>query len=151
MSVLRTWICKNQLCAQEFDSWESNPACPQCECVRVEWCPRGGHIAGISKGADAEFRALTEAFKMTDLHSAARDERAKPKLVQRPVDSQGAVHDFGGFAARIDPSVGAQCVPTANNVNVKASLGVGNKLGPGALGLPSVQSATTFDASHRGK
>jgi hypothetical protein len=122
--ILRTWLCQNRMCSSEFDSWERNPECPTCGCVRVEWCPRGGHIAGISKGADAEFRALADAFKMDDFHSAARGEAAKKRHVGKPVDPRAPVHDFGGFAAPVDMTQ-ATCVPAANKINFKTSLATG--------------------------
>ena len=147
MAVIRTWACCN--CGREFDSWEPYPECPACECVRVTWVPGGGHIAGISRSGDAEFRALADVFKLDDLRSARRDEAAK---ITRTSPTGGTPHNFGGgFIATIDPSQGAQCVPTANKVNFKVGAEVGRALGSGQLGLPSVQSRTAIEGTHRGK
>jgi len=146
--VIRSWQCQNSRCQKAFDSWEPNPACPSCKCVRVGWIPGGGHIAGTVKAADAELRALADVFRMTDMHSAQEGRGAK-KVAQQPQTS-GQVHTFaGGFAANINPSAGAQCVPTANNFNVKVHATPGNALGPGALGLPSVRTNTAIQATHK--
>ena len=152
MGVIRTWVCC--ACGREFDSWESYPICPVCECVRVNWKPGGGHIAGVSRTGDAEFKALADAFKLDDLHSAKRGEAAKVINNPQPAYANGVFgtpHDFGGFVANIDPTKGAQCVPVTNKINFKAKVEVGRSLGAGQLGVPSVQSHTTIDSSHRPK
>jgi len=148
MGVIRTWVCLN--CSQEFDSWESNPACPSCECVRVSWVPGGGHIAGVSRSGDAEFRALADVFRLDDLHSAKQGESAKIMRTPPP-QTGGTPHDFGGFVANIDPNAGAQCLPAANKINFKARAEIGRSLGGGQLGAPSVQSVTGMDSSYRPK
>ena len=146
--IIRTWGCLN--CGHQFDSWDRAPECPDCECARVSWVPGGGHIAGISRRGDAEFKALADVFKLDDLKSAKRGEAAK--IVKAPQSPAGGTpHDFGGFVANINPNVGAQCVPVANKVNFKATAEVGRANGRGALGLPSVQSATQIDSTHRPK
>jgi hypothetical protein len=152
MGVIRTWGCLN--CGREFDSWEANPACPACECLRVTWVPGGGHIAGVSRSGDAEFKALADVFRLDDLKSARRDEAAKIVREQQPPYANsvfGTPHDFGGFVANINPNVGSQCVPVANKINFKAKAEVGRALGGGQLGMPSVQSNTTIDSSYRPK
>ena len=58
--IIRSWQCLNARCKRRFEAWEPNPACPSCKCVRVDWVPGGGHIAGTAKAADAELRALLE-------------------------------------------------------------------------------------------
>ena len=152
MGVIRTWVCLN--CSQEFDSWESNPACPSCECVRVSWVPGGGHIAGVSRSGDAEFRALADVFRLDDLHSAKAGEAAKKIENPQPAYANGVFgtpHDFGGFVANIDPNAGSQCLPAANKINFKTKAEIGRALGGGQLGAPSVQSATGIDHSYRPK
>jgi hypothetical protein len=126
MSVIRSWLCLNHICTNAFDSWDANPSCPACHGVRVQWVPGGGHMGGTAKACDAEFRALTDAFRMTDLHSAARGEAAKPKLVQKP--NKGATHTFaGGFTAPVDMTQ-SQCVPTSNNISFKTAAAIGKQL-----------------------
>jgi len=150
MAVLRTWGCLN--CHAEFDSWESAPECPACECLRVTWVPKGGHIAGVSRSGDAEFKALADVFRLDDLRSAKAGESAKiVRAPQQTSPANGSPHDFGGFVANINPNLGSQCVPTANRVNFKTTATIGQQLGAGALGLPSVKSATAIDSSHRPK
>jgi hypothetical protein len=152
MGVIRTWGCLN--CSREFDSWEAAPSCPDCECVRVNWVPGGGHIAGVSRSGDAEFKALADIFKLDDLHSAKVGEAAKKINDPQPKYANsvfGTPHDFGGFVANINPNAGAQCLPVANRINFKATAEVGRSFGGGQLGLPTVQSATTIDSSHRPK
>ena len=145
MGVIRTWGCLN--CGREFDSWEPNPACPACECLRVTWVPGGGHIAGVSRSGDAEFRALADVFKLDDLKSAKRDESAKVTYIPRAAGSN-TPHDFGGFVAAVNPNAGAQCVPVINKVNFKVGAEVGRSLGGGQLGMPSVKSRTAVEAIH---
>ena len=147
MGVIRTWGCLN--CGREFDSWEPNPACPACECLRVTWVPGGGHIAGVSRSGDAEFRALADVFRLDDLKSAKRDEATK--ITSTPSPQGGTPHDFGGFVANVNPNLGSQCVPVSNKINFKAKAEVGRSFGGGQLGLPSVQSATVIDSTHRPK
>lgn len=151
MPVIRSWICQNSRCAELFDSWESNPACPKCRCVRVSWCPGGGHMGGHAKAADADLRALAEHFSLDNMNSASRDRGAKIIKHQPPAArTPGNVHTFaGGFTAAINPAQGAQCVPTANHFDMKVKATPGNKLGPGALGMPAVQSRTVVEAAHK--
>lgn len=151
MGILRTWRCLNRACGQTFDSWEPNPSCTNCQCVRVDWQPAGGHIGSASRGADKELRALADVFKMTDMNSTDRDRGAKKVSLPPPQPASGPVHTFaGGFSAAINPAAGAQCVPTANKIDYRIKAEPGNRLGPGALGMPGVQAGTTIEASHRG-
>lgn len=151
MSVIRSWACLNKRCNRAFDSWDPNPACPDCKSVRVQWTPGGGHIAGTAKSCDADLRALADCFKLENMNSASRDRGAKivkPQPTAKP--NGGNVHTFaGGFSAAINPAQGAQCVPTANNFDMKVKATPGNRLGPGALGMPSVQSHTAVEATHK--
>jgi hypothetical protein len=155
--IIRSWICENRMCAAWFDSYNPNPECPKCKCVRVSWRPNGGHIGGAAKGADKELRALADIFRMGDINSAEAGRGAKKVSLPPPPPNSGPAMNFGGFAAVVDPGSsrtsenpsGAQCVPTANNFNVKTRAGVGQALGPGALGLPSVRTNTIVEATHK--
>lgn len=149
--ILRSWGCLNTRCAASFTSPEPNPSCPTCGCVRVNWIPGGGHIGGTAKAADKELQALVDIFKLPDINSAERGRGAKKIATQPVVDKKsGPIHQFApGFATVVTPGAGPMCVPSAQNVNFKAKIGTGVALGPGRLGLPAVQSATSFDASHR--
>ena len=149
--IIRTWICGNSRCNTTFDSWEPNPSCPTCKCVRVSWCPAGGHIGNGARGADKELRALADVFRMSDMNSTDRGTGAKKvNLPSAPAPNSGPVHTFaGGFSANINPAAGAQCVPTANKIDYKIKAEPGNRLGPGALGMPSVRANTAVEASHK--
>jgi hypothetical protein len=85
------------------------------------------------------------------MNSASRDRGAKIIKPQAPaVPTPGNVHTFaGGFTAAINPAAGAQCVPTANHFDMKVKATPGNRLGPGALGMPGVQSHTAVEARHK--
>jgi hypothetical protein len=150
MGVIRTWRCLNRSCAKSFDSWESNPSCPSCQCVRVDWQPAGGHIAGVARGADAELRALADIFKMGDMNSAEEGRGAKKvRLPDATPATPGNVHTFaGGFSAAINPAAGAQCVPTANKIDYKVQAQRDNRL-TGALGMPGIRSNTAVEAVHK--
>jgi hypothetical protein len=149
MSVIRSWRCLNSRCAKLFDAWEANPSCPSCKCARVGWQPAGGHIGNAAKAADTELRALADIFKLDDMNSASRDRGAKKVAAPAP-QVDGPVHTFrGGFSAAINPSAGAQCVPTSNHIDYKVKATPGNRLGPGALGVPGVRANTAVEAAHK--
>jgi len=148
--IIRSWQCKNTRCNCAFDSWEANPACPKCQCVRVGWIPGGGHIAGTAASCDADLRALADCFRMTDIHSSARGGYAKQGQIKHPRAADGPVHTFApGFSAAVNPQQGATCVPTNSKVDFKVKTGTGNKFGPGALGLPGVRAGTVIEAAHK--
>ncbi len=150
MSVIRSWICGNARCGATFDSWEANPACSSCGCVRVNWKPGGGHIGGTAKAADKELRALADMFAMPDMNSAQRDRGAKKVAPQPVADHSGPMMQFGpGFAAPIPRGATAMCVPSSQHVDFKVKASAGVALGAGKLGLPSVQSGTAIEATHR--
>lgn len=148
--IIRSWQCLNARCAKDFTSWEPNPECPACKCVRVEWIPGGGHVAGTARAADAELRTLADNFGLTNINSARRDERSKPIAAPSNVaqNRQSAMQFAPGFAAVPDMSRAA-CVPSLANVNYKVKAGAGMPLGPGKLGLSSIQSATSVEARHK--
>lgn len=155
--ILRTWICQNGRCARQFDSWEPNPACPMCGCVRVGWVPAGGHIAsGATKTADAELRNLAEVFRMKDINSAARDERAMPKLpAAPPADPSVPAMTFApGFSAPVARTKNgapvATCSPSTTGINYKAKVGVGRALSA-SRSVPGVHTATRVEARHTGR
>jgi hypothetical protein len=142
--IVRSWICDNAKCGHWFDSGEPNPKCPICRCVRTSWRPNGGHIGGAVKGADAELRALADIFKLDDMNSAERGRAAKK--VNTPAPAGGAYHTFApGFTAAVNPAAGAQCVPSANNVDFKVKSAPGTKLSPN----PDGQMVPVVEARHR--
>jgi hypothetical protein len=148
--IIRSWICENSRCAAWFDSYEPNPECPKCHCVRVSWRPAGGHIGGTAKAGDAELRALADIFKLGDLNSAEEGRAAKKvSLPPATAPNPGNVHTFaGGFSAAVNPAAGAQCVPTANKIDYKVKATPGSQLAPNGS-FPSVRSNTAVEASHR--
>jgi hypothetical protein len=152
MAIIRSWTCENSRCRETFDSWNANPECPKCGCVRVNWLPAGGHVGKAGKAGDAELRALADIFKMPDMNSAERGRAAKKvNLPPASPPGSGPVHTFqGGFSAAVNPAMGAQCVPTSNSVDFKVKATPGNRLGPGALGLPGVHSHTAVEAAYKG-
>lgn len=149
--IIRTWGCLNLRCEKVFDSYEPNPTCPVCKGVRVNWIPGGGHIMGVAtKTGDAELRALTDIFKLGDLNSAREGQAAKK--VSLPVAKNGGpVHTFGGqFSAAIDPTVGAQCVPTANKIDYRVKATPGNALAPNSgFASANIRSNTRIEGVHK--
>jgi len=150
MGVIRNWACLNGRCGKTFESWDANPECPKCGCVRVQWVPGGGHVAGTARAADAELRTLADNFGLNDIMSARRGERAKPPMQHVNVQQsrETAVQFAPGFAASVDPQR-ATCQPSMQKVNFKTRLGAGQALGPGQFGAPSVSANTKIEASHR--
>ena len=148
--IIRSWICQNRNCEAWFDSYEPNPACPKCKCVRTTWRPAGGHIGNGAKGADAELRALADLFKLPDLNSAQEGRGAKKvNLPAAPSATPANVHNFGGgFMAAIDPSQGAQCVPTANKVDFKVKAAPGTALARNTA-YPEMRTNTAIEARHK--
>jgi hypothetical protein len=149
--IIRTWRCLNARCSGTFDSWERNPTCPTCQCVRVEWQPAGGHIGGYSKGADKELRALADIFRLGDLNSAEEGRAAKKvNLPPATPPNGGNVHTFaGGFTAAVNPAAGAQCVPTANKIDYKVKATPGSQLAPNGS-FPGIRSNTAVEAAYKG-
>ena len=148
--IIRTWRCLNARCGGVFNSWDANPSCPSCQCVRVEWQPAGGHIGGYSKNADVELRALADMFKLGDMNSAEEGQAAKKvRLPPATPANPGNVHTFaGGFSAAVNPSAGAQCVPTANKIDYKVKATPGSQLAPNGS-FPSVRSNTAVEAAYK--
>lgn len=149
--IIRTWGCQNLRCEKVFDSWEPNPCCPICKGVRVAWVPGGGHIlGGATKTGDAELRALTEVFKLGDINSAEAGRAAKKVSLPTPRPA-GPVHTFaGGFSAAVDPTVGAQCVPTANKIDYKVKATPGSAVIPNSgFARANIRSNTAIEAVHK--
>lgn len=149
--IIRTWRCLNARCTRSFDAWEPNPTCPSCQCVRVEWQPAGGHIGGAAKGAEKELRELADIFRMTDMNSAEEGRAAKKVNLPPATPANGGnVHTFaGGFSAAVNPSAGAQCVPTANKIDYKVKATPGNQLMPNGS-FPGIRSNTAVEAAYKG-
>lgn len=149
--IIRSWECLSARCGEQFDSWDSNPECPACKGVRVGWIPGGGHVQGTAKAADAELRALADVFNMTDMNSATRGERAKPKLPPPPVmDRHAQATQFApGFTAAV-PTDRAVCVPSSTSVNFKTTMSIGSAL-PHSRTVPGVHSNTRIEARHSGR
>jgi hypothetical protein len=146
--IIRSWICENARCSEWFESWEANPECPKCKCVRVSWRPNGGHVGGYSKNADVELRALADCFKLDNLNSAERGRAAKV-IKTPPVPTGSQVHTFaGGFTAAINPTAGPQCVPTSNHLDFKVKAAPGSRLSPSGK-YPSMSSHTAVEAAHK--
>jgi hypothetical protein len=148
--IIRSWLCLNARCHRQFDSWEANPSCPACKCVRVQWVPGGGHVSGTASAADAELRKLADNFGLTNINSAERGRAAKQVATSAPSDPRsGPAMNFGnGFAAVVDPGRGAQCVPTANRMDFKAKVGIGHTLPP-SKDFPSIRTGTAIEAAHK--
>jgi hypothetical protein len=153
--ILRTWLCQNSRCGNEFPSWESNPTCPTCKCVRVQWVPRGGNIiTEACRSADSELRQLASGFELSDINSAQRGERAKPKVPQpvNPGRNQPNMQFGPGFTSPIihdrNGRPMATCLPSTSNVNFKARVGTGNAL-PHSRSVPGVHAATAIEASYK--
>ena len=154
--VVRSWACLNGRCGEQFTSWDSNPECPKCRCVRVTWIPGGGHVAGTARAADADLKTLADNYGLSDLMSAKRGDAAKVMASQPQSRStrDNSVQFAPGFASVpyvMDGAGNARgvCVPSAQNVNFKTKLSAGVALGPGKLGMQSIGSATHVEARHR--
>jgi|SRR5882724_11023601 len=149
VGIIRSWICENSRCAQWFDSYEPNPSCPTCQCVRVSWRPAGGHIGKAGKAGDAELRALADVFRMTDMNSAEEGRGAKKVNLPSALPSGGPVHTFApGFSAPVAPGAGAMCLPTSGKVDFKVKATPGSRLAPSGV-FPGVSSHTAVEARHK--
>jgi hypothetical protein len=154
--ILRTWLCGNARCGQSFDSWERNPNCTACGCVRVSWVPGGGNVlTEACKTADTELRKLAGNFGLDNINSAQRDRRAMPALPPPPQHAgrNEPNMNFGqGFTAPLVRDQRGQpvatCLPSTSNVNFKARVGTGVAL-PHSRSVPGVHAATAIEASHR--
>ena len=150
--VIRSWACLNKRCGSAFSSWESNPACPKCKCVRVSWIPGGGHVAGTARAADAELRTLSDNFGLTNLNSAERGRQAKiiPPQLASSNRRDAAVQFAPGFAQVpyvMDNQGKAHsiCAPSMQNVNFKTKVAAGSALSP-SRSVPGVHAGTRIEA-----
>lgn len=149
--IIRSWLCQNMRCQQEFTAWENYPACPECGSVRTQWLPGGGHVfTEAAKTADQELKNLAASFDLTNINSARAGERAKPALHQAPTAGRNAPNmQFApGFTAPIAANGAAQCMPSTSRVNFKTRVGTGNALAK-SRSVPGVHSATAIEASYR--
>jgi hypothetical protein len=107
-------------------------------------------VAGIAPAIDAEFRALADAYQLTDLSSARAGEPARPKPPPQRPAQPGPVTTFGpGFAAAVDPRVGAQCLPSVAPYAAKQTVPIGGALA-GSPGR-SIAHNTRIEARHTGR
>jgi hypothetical protein len=156
--VIRSWQCLNGRCNTAFQAWEQNPACPKCECVRVQWIPGGGHVAGTARAADAELRTLADNYGLSNLNSAERGRGAKMVKTPLPVtkNKDAAVQFAPGFAQVpyvMDRQGNAHsvCAPSMQNVNFKVRSGAEVPLGGGKMGFANPVTNTRFEGTHRAK
>jgi hypothetical protein len=146
--IIRTWGCQNQACLSRFESGERAPACPACGCVRVGWVPGKVNVGSAStRQMDATLRDLCAAYGLTDINSPSPSRQPQAKILAKPTAAGGKMN-FQGFAAEVNPSAGAQCVPV-DNVTAKVKPGIGQAL-TGQLGMGSLGSNTEIVATHRG-
>jgi hypothetical protein len=142
----RYWGCKN--CRNVFQSYEANPPCPECGCVRVEWVPGKLNI-GNSSGVDKEVKTLAEVYGMADINtpSVSRSPRAAP-VVNQPA-SCGHVHHWGGgFTSVVPPNLERSfCAPCPTSVTGKVT--VGNALSR-SKSIDGPQAHTRIEARHIG-
>jgi hypothetical protein len=149
MMISRTWMCLNRACRAQFHSYEANPACSECGCVKVQWVPGGGHIAK-NGGVDRTVRHLADVYGMSDINSPSpsRLNRAAPKVVQPPVDVSAPPMQFApGFTAHVSPH-GATCAPSTTGVHARISASPGTAL-TGSKSVPGPRANTVIVASHQ--
>jgi hypothetical protein len=152
MAVLRTFGCQNPRCGAEFDSWEANPACPECGCVRVGWVPKKVAVAfdhaGSAASLDKTLRELTDCFGVTNLRSAREGEAAKVMAVA-PAKNDGPPVQFApGFAAPVGQT--AACVPSAQKVDFKVRAEMDRAQAHGKY-FSDIGSNTRLEARHDGR
>jgi hypothetical protein len=150
--ISRDWHCQH--CNTVFHSFErTNPPCPECGCVRVDWVPGGGHIMAVAPQMDKTLRTIAEQQGMTNLNSPSpsRSNRAAPRLEVPPLSPELGVKHWGmGITSQFSRH-GPVCVEAANPVNLRGSVAVGPRAqahspsvsipGPGANAI--VQARTT--------
>ncbi len=120
--------CLNPRCGYEFHTFEkSNPPCPSCGCLRVDWVPGGGHIGNIAPRMDKRLRGIADQHGFTNLNSASpsRLNRAAPRLDVPPISPELGIRQFApGFSAPVSAH-GAICVPSSSPVNLRGKVVVG--------------------------
>jgi hypothetical protein len=112
--VLRTWVCQNRRCGEQFDEWTDYPPCPSCGCARTNWVPAGGHIGKAAPGIDSELKTLADNYGLTDIASARAGERAMPKLPSAPAAAQGDMMQFAPGFVGTPYTLDTQGRPTAS-------------------------------------
>lgn len=155
MGVIRSWQCLNGACASEFQSWEDNPACPDCGNVRVQWIPGGGHCAGTAKSADAELRVLADAYGLSNLNSAERGRQSKVIAASPALALNAPQKQFApGFSTPIMTDAQGRpvptCLPSTAGVTHKVTATIGNKL-TGQMGTPGPAANAHVHARHTGR
>jgi hypothetical protein len=150
--VLRTWACQNRNCQATFEAWRDYPRCPKCKCVRTNWIPGGGHIAGKAQFIDKTLKELTGAYGMTNMHEGREGERAMPALRQQtPAPASGQMQFAPGFAGTpytFDNSgkVRSVCMPSTIPATAKVKARTEQRL-PHSGNVPGPQANTQFIAS----
>ena len=116
--IARSWICLNRACGEWFDSYEHNPECPKCGCVRVNWRPNGGYPSTKAGPIDRTVRDLAERHGMTNVNtpSPSRLNRAKERHWFPVQHSAGSMTFAPGFTAEVDALGNASCSTSATAV-----------------------------------
>lgn len=143
--ISRDWQCLG--CNKQFHSYENNPECPGCGCVRVSWVPGGGHIGKIAPGADRTLRMLAADYGLTNLNSPSpsRVNRAMPVTVPpSPSGSMGRKMWAPGFSSEVYQT--SHCAPSLNPPNLKGFQTVGRMM---PKGTDMMYRGTTPQARHR--
>jgi hypothetical protein len=157
--ISRDWQCLNRGCAEVFHSFEkSNPPCPKCGCVRVDWIPGGGHIMAKAPGYDRLLREQADRFGFTNLNSPSpsRLNRAAPRVEQPKPDYGGQpMHFAPGFSSPIS-TMGATCQPSSSAVDLRGRIPIGGIAAGGAVNtaspfqrsntIPGAAANTTIEA-----
>jgi len=149
--VSRDWRCLNGACGFVFHSFEkSNPPCPECGCVRVDWVPAGGHIMAVAPRMDARLRSISDQHGGMNLNSPSpsRLNRAAPRLdVPAPSAELGTVHFAPGFSAPVSAH-GPICVPSSSQVNLRGKVAIGVARDSSAS-IPGPSANAIVEARHR--
>ena len=112
-------------------------------------------MSPVCRACDAALRDLVDVFKMTDVNSAQRGERAMlrayrsrliPTALRRTCSSGRASRRPRARPER--PADGNTCLPNTTNVNFKAKVGTGVAL-THSRSVPGVHANTVIDSSHR--
>lgn len=137
----------NRGCGKQFHSYENNPECPHCGCVRVSWVPGGGHIGKVAPTADSILRTLAADAGLTNLNSPSpsRLNRAMPQAKQPSQQGTlGVKHWAPGFSSEVYHS--PHCAPSLSPPNLKGFLPVGKVMPKGG---DMRYRGTTPQARHR--
>lgn len=153
--VLRTWVCQNVRCGEQFEAWSNYPRCPKCKCVRTNWIPGGGHIGGGASFVDKTLKELTSAYGMTNMNTGLREgERAMPALRQQAAPQNGQMQFAPGFVGTpytVDASGQARavCMPSTIPATAKVKARTEQRLTHSGK-VPGPQANTSYVARDRG-